>query len=158
MCWIWASKLKVADLARDMIRLSGLEEGKDIDIVYTGLQPGEKMEEELIRSDEVVERTAHEKIMMCRQNGVAGDGPEASGKASLESMVDILLDASRRESDAHLEQILRKIVPEFNRFEGGQVNVGQAAASERSGPIEHKSGPDDIPASDMSGRGSSSIL
>jgi len=54
--------VKILDLAKDLIRLSGYEVGKDIDIVYTGLRPGEKLFEELFLPGEKYERTEHEKI------------------------------------------------------------------------------------------------
>ena len=55
-------QIKVADLARNMIVLSGLVPGKDIEITYTGLRPGEKLYEELFEDSERVESTAHPKI------------------------------------------------------------------------------------------------
>lgn len=55
-------QIKVADLARNMIVLSGLVPGKDIEIAYTGLRPGEKLYEELFEDSERVESTAHPKI------------------------------------------------------------------------------------------------
>ncbi|MGB4872412.1 MAG: nucleoside-diphosphate sugar epimerase/dehydratase, partial [Candidatus Promineifilaceae bacterium] len=56
--------VKIVDLARDLIELSGLEEGRDIDIVYTGLRPGEKMYEELFIPGEDYQRTRHQKIFI----------------------------------------------------------------------------------------------
>ncbi|MBD0315811.1 MAG: polysaccharide biosynthesis protein [Nitrospiraceae bacterium] len=55
-------QIKIADLARNMIVLSGLVPGKDVQIVYTGLRPGEKLYEELFEGSERVEPTAHGKI------------------------------------------------------------------------------------------------
>lgn len=57
-------QIRIVDLARDMIELCGLEVGRDIDIVYTGLRPGEKLYEELFTPDETFERTTHEKIFI----------------------------------------------------------------------------------------------
>lgn len=54
--------VKILDLAKDLIHLSGYEVGKDIDLVYTGLRPGEKLFEELFIPGEKYERTEHEKI------------------------------------------------------------------------------------------------
>lgn len=54
--------VKIDDLARNMIRLAGLEPGTDIQIVYTGLRPGEKLVEELKLQTEGLARTSHEKI------------------------------------------------------------------------------------------------
>jgi FlaA1/EpsC-like NDP-sugar epimerase len=53
--------VKIADLAQDMIRLSGLQQ-EDIEIVYTGLRPGEKLYEELLADDEHTLPTPHEKL------------------------------------------------------------------------------------------------
>jgi FlaA1/EpsC-like NDP-sugar epimerase len=66
--------VKIVDLAKDLIRLSGLEEGKDIDIVFTGLRPGEKMFEELFLEGEEYDRTEHAKIFVAR-NGRAPSSP-----------------------------------------------------------------------------------
>jgi len=58
--------VKIIDLARKMIKLSGLEEGKDIDIVITGLRPGEKIYEELLLDKSKAEKTDNEKIFIER--------------------------------------------------------------------------------------------
>ncbi len=55
-------QIKIVDLARNMIVLSGLVPGKDIEIQFTGLRPGEKLYEELFDESEQTETTAHEKI------------------------------------------------------------------------------------------------
>ncbi|HHY83219.1 MAG TPA: polysaccharide biosynthesis protein [Clostridiales bacterium] len=54
--------VKIADLARDLIRLSGLEPDVDIEIKYTGLRPGEKLYEEIMMAEEGLTATKHEKI------------------------------------------------------------------------------------------------
>lgn len=54
--------VKIADLARRMIELSGMEVGKDIEIQYTGLRPGEKLYEELLSNEENTQSTTHRKI------------------------------------------------------------------------------------------------
>ncbi len=58
--------VKIADLAVNMIRLSGLEPGKDIKIEYTGLRPGEKLYEELLSPGEEIIPTYHEKIKVAK--------------------------------------------------------------------------------------------
>jgi FlaA1/EpsC-like NDP-sugar epimerase len=58
--------VKIQQLAEDLIRLSGLEVGRDIDIVYTGARPGEKLFEELLIPGEVYEKTDHESILVVR--------------------------------------------------------------------------------------------
>jgi len=55
-------QIKIKDLAVELIQLSGLEVGQDIELVYTGLRPGEKLSEELFNLDEVPTDTKHDKI------------------------------------------------------------------------------------------------
>ena len=54
--------VKIADLAKRMIELSGLQVDKDIEIKYTGLRPGEKLYEELLNNKENTKETPHEKF------------------------------------------------------------------------------------------------
>lgn len=56
--------VKIADLARDLIQLSGLEPNKDIKIEYTGIRPGEKLFEELLTSEEGMKGTKHNRIFI----------------------------------------------------------------------------------------------
>ncbi len=63
-------RIKILDLAKKMIRLSGLELGKDIQIVYTGLRPGEKLYEELFYKNEDYLETHHKKIMIAKVKDV----------------------------------------------------------------------------------------
>ena len=56
--------IRIADLARDLIRISGLEPDKDIEIKYTGLRPGEKLSEKLVSEEETIVSTNHENIMV----------------------------------------------------------------------------------------------
>ena len=57
--------VKILDLANDMIRLAGLEPGKDIEVEFTGLRPGEKMSEELTLQNETLRKTEIDKISIC---------------------------------------------------------------------------------------------
>ncbi len=65
--------VKIAELASDLIRLSGLEPGKDIQIAYTGLRPGEKLFEEILTSEEGASATKHDRIFVSKQPVVAND-------------------------------------------------------------------------------------
>lgn len=62
-------QIKIVDLARNLIRLSGLEPDRDIEVVFTGLRPGEKLSESLFDSNEGIEGTVHEKIKLVRSDG-----------------------------------------------------------------------------------------
>ncbi|MDD5131472.1 MAG: nucleoside-diphosphate sugar epimerase/dehydratase [bacterium] len=62
--------VKIVDLAKELIRLSGLKDGEDIEIVFTSLRPGEKMEEELFSKTEGVSLTKYKKIFMARNTRV----------------------------------------------------------------------------------------
>jgi len=62
--------VKILDLARTLIRLSGFEPEKDIEIVFTGIRPGEKLFEELLTDKEGINATAHERIYVLRPNNI----------------------------------------------------------------------------------------
>lgn len=103
--------VRIVDLARDLIRLSGKEPGQDVDIAFTGLRPGEKLAEELIAAGEEVLGTGHEKIMVLRgrsadQRHGADHGPDAGVLAKLEAA------AKRRDAGA-IRALLRRLVPEY---------------------------------------------
>ncbi len=83
--------IRIVDLACDMIKLSGLQVGKDIDIEFSGLRPGEKLFEELTLDGEHYDRSAHDKIFVCR-NGYH-TAQEASEQ--LQWAVDALLKSAR---------------------------------------------------------------
>ena len=63
--------VKIVDLAKNLIRLSGLREGRDIEIVYTGLRPGEKLYEELLMEEEGLSRTCSKKIFVAKPGDMA---------------------------------------------------------------------------------------
>lgn len=62
--------VRIVDLARDLIRLSGLEPEEDIEIVYTGIRPGEKLFEELLTAEEGTVATQHQRIYRARGEGL----------------------------------------------------------------------------------------
>ena len=84
--------VKIVDLAEQMITLSGLKVGEDIEIVFTGMRPGEKMAEELMNSDEVVGATRHPKIFIGTINHVTAEkvtgGVEELANAALAGEAD----------------------------------------------------------------------
>ena len=98
--------VKIVDLARDLIHLAGLQEGQDIEIVFTGLRPGEKLFEELFLEGECYHRTAHEKIF------VSPNGYHAVTE-TLNARVQALIAAAGDGDQAALFQILGVLVPEY---------------------------------------------
>jgi FlaA1/EpsC-like NDP-sugar epimerase len=97
--------VRIVDLATDMIRLSGLEVGKDIEIRYTGMRPGERLYEERFFQSEEVEPTAHPKIVRARNTHLSGD---------FEGMLESLTSAAREcRPDDELRRGLKSLVPEF---------------------------------------------
>ncbi len=99
--------VRIVDLARDLIELSGLQVGEDIDIVFTGMRPGEKLFEELFVPGERYERTSHEKIFIAAN-------ASAFVPTTLEKACTTLLEAAwHNDADAILKN-LRDLIPEFH--------------------------------------------
>ena len=99
-------QIRIVDLARNMIVLSGLVPGKDIEIVFTGLRPGEKLYEELFDEHEQVEPTAHAKI-----NRAVGAPHPAS---DLQQWVEELPMRLSEYAEETLLQDLKRLVPSFH--------------------------------------------
>jgi FlaA1/EpsC-like NDP-sugar epimerase len=96
--------VRIVDLARDLIEFSGLELGKDIEIRYTGLRPGEKMTEELFRPTEKAVPTVHPQILQA-----VDQAPDVRIVVPLDE-----LDAAMRTMNKErLLAWLARIVPEF---------------------------------------------
>jgi len=97
--------VKIADMARDLIRLHGLEPDVDVSIQYVGLRPGEKLYEELITEGEGIVPTTHEKIRVLR--GKASDMPK------LDMQIDTLAQAAQAFDGSRIKTVLKQIVPEY---------------------------------------------
>jgi len=98
--------LKIEDLAKDLIRLSGLEYGKDVRIEYTGLRPGEKLFEELFISGEEYAPTEHDKILIaCNASQIIPEG--------LDDYIESLFIAARRNKEKVVREVLHHLVPEY---------------------------------------------
>jgi FlaA1/EpsC-like NDP-sugar epimerase len=98
--------VKIADLARDLIELSGLEVGRDIDIAYTGLRPGEKLYEELFVAGESYRRTQHQKIFIA-------DNASRPVPLRLDEAIAELRQAADAGDHETIVRGLRQLVPEF---------------------------------------------
>jgi FlaA1/EpsC-like NDP-sugar epimerase len=107
--------VKILDMARDLIRLSGKEPDKDIKIVFTGLREGEKLYEELINVGEGIGPTKHEKIMVLRQDGLPNSlKSPAELHDWLNSELKQLNELSLRHDSQAIKRKLQEIVPEYS--------------------------------------------
>jgi FlaA1/EpsC-like NDP-sugar epimerase len=97
--------IKITDMARDLIRLSGFVPDEDIKIEYIGLRPGEKLYEELITEGEGIVPTSHEKIMALK-------GAECN-LGILNGNIDELTALSDEQDQDKIKRMLKKIVPEY---------------------------------------------
>jgi len=96
--------VKIVKLAEELIKLQGLEPYKDIDIIFTGLRPGEKLFEELLTAEEGTDRTYHKKIYVAKIKS-------SLSKEQIENIIAELQDSLKKFDKTRLKQILRKYVP-----------------------------------------------
>ena len=112
----------IADMARDLIRLSGKEPDRDISITYSGLRPGEKLFEELVSSQEGVANTRHEKIMVLQSNGNwCGHGDQESFCRWLNDELEQLYTIANQHNAKELRRKLKQIVSSYTAQEADCV-------------------------------------
>ena len=104
------TSIKIDDMARDLIRLSGFEPDVDIKIEYVGLRPGEKLYEELITEGENIVPTRHEKIMVLK--GIECDLELLNGK------IDDLAHFAVEQDGEQVKMKLKQILPEYDSKAG----------------------------------------
>ena len=97
--------IKIVDMAKDLIRLSGFVPDEDIKIEYIGLRPGEKLFEELITEGEGIVPTSHEKIMTLKGIDCSLD--------ILNGNIEDITRLSEGQDHNQIKQMLKKIVPEY---------------------------------------------
>lgn len=98
--------VKIVDLARQMITLSGFRPGEDIDIIFTGIRPGEKLFEELHTKGENIEPTVHPKVLVWRSRPTKWEVVERA----IEELTKLQTCHDRQP----IIEALRRIVPEYN--------------------------------------------
>ena len=98
--------VKIVDLATDLIRLSGYEVGKDIEIKFSGLRPGEKLYEELFIPGEKYEPTEHKKIVIAKN-------ASSIIPKTLDSLVEAICEAARQNDANLIVFLLQQLVPEY---------------------------------------------
>lgn len=107
-------QIKVLDLARNLIRLSGFVPGREIPIRFVGLRPGEKLYEELVGTDETADRSSLRKILRIRRTRATDVGKVSSMMMAMEAA------AYLNDSVKAIER-LRELVPEFRPPERAEV-------------------------------------
>lgn len=98
--------VKIVDLATDLIRLCGYEPGKDIEVRFSGIRPGEKLYEEMFFHEENALPTNHSKVLRAKKAGI----PEG-----LMRRIERLIGAVDEADDAELREMLVALVPDFQR-------------------------------------------
>lgn len=97
-------QIRILDLAQDLIRLSGLEPGKDIEIVYTGIRPGEKLSEALWDEGADYLPTSHPDVLRLNEN-------DLFASLDLEEAVNELIDLGKKGDPDLIVSMLNRIVP-----------------------------------------------
>lgn len=94
--------VKIADLAQDLIKLSGLRPGQDIEIQFTGLRPGEKLYEELLTAEEGLTKTIYKKIFVGK--------PQPIDHTDLSGRLQTLYVAAQRDDESTIRNSLANLV------------------------------------------------
>jgi O-antigen biosynthesis protein WbqV len=97
--------VRIAELAENMIRLSGLEPGRDIEIVYTGLRPGERLNEILFAHAELSTEIGIP--------GIVGAKPVQPSLASMKAWLQQLDEGLTTHAQDYVNRVLREAVPDF---------------------------------------------
>jgi FlaA1/EpsC-like NDP-sugar epimerase len=97
--------VKIVDLARKMISLSGLKEGKDIKIEFTGLRPGEKLYEELLADSENTLPTHHSQILIGKVREYDYN--------DVKLIINELIESFKTQNNQLIVQRMKELVPEF---------------------------------------------
>ncbi len=112
--------VKIVDLARQMITLSGFRPGEDIDIVFTGVRPGEKLFEELRTEGEDLEPTIHSQVLIWKHYAMEWD--------KIRQAVEDLQNLAHSDDRKKIVSLLKKIIPEYEPQNApGQVAIGRPA-------------------------------
>ena len=100
--------IKISYLAEEMIRLSGKVPGEDIDIIFTGLRPGEKLYEELFHEKEALQSTTHEKILLARYREFDWE--------RLNEVMDEIKLACAEYDEKQVRSLMKMLVPEWSGY------------------------------------------
>jgi FlaA1/EpsC-like NDP-sugar epimerase len=100
-------QVRILELAEDLIRLSGLEPGKDIEIKFTGIRTGEKLSEDLWNEGQILEPTLHPDIFKLERDDLMDD-------ETLSNVVRRLLELAKEGDDSAIRKYLNEVIPDAN--------------------------------------------
>jgi len=105
--------VNIEKMARDLIKLSGLEPDRDIKIEYSGIRPGEKLFEELLTAEEGTDITHHNKIYVAKSVDVI---------SNLTNRLNYLLEMANKGDSYQIKMAIKEIVPSYNYDQKEVVN------------------------------------
>lgn len=120
--------IKIYDLAVNMIKLSGLEPFRDIDIIETGLRPGEKLYEELLVKSETLRKTDNDLIFIEKDEPISME--------DLQERLEILREAIRSNDDETVRAAMRRVVPTYKTPEEVNCKAAQAVEMQNAKVVE----------------------
>jgi FlaA1/EpsC-like NDP-sugar epimerase len=128
--------VKIVDLARDLIELSGFKVGRDIDIVFTGIRPGEKLYEELFAPNEHYHSTPHQQIFIAKN-------ASSSVESNLDAHIGALQLAAKYNDHAAITRCFKKLIPEYRplsteTFEESSISSKRKVKSGAFGLVSHQ--------------------
>jgi FlaA1/EpsC-like NDP-sugar epimerase len=134
--------VKIVDLAKDLIALSGLRVGEDIELQFTGIRPGEKLFEELSVADEQADKTTHPKIFIGRL--------KARDLDDLDARLAGIAEIAHTGNEADVRRKIAELVPEFELGPAERAAAAAAPVAPRDSVI-----PGDRPSAPSSGEAAS---
>ncbi len=117
--------VRIMDLARSLIKLSGFTPGEDIDIKVTGMRPGEKLYEELLTADEGVNSTSHQRIFVAK--------PQEINTREIEAALRSFVSGWAPHGQAETEQWFQRFLPDFKIVWHGQSQKRTSQSESISG-------------------------
>ena len=124
--------IRILELAENMIRLCGLEPYKDIDIIETGLRPGEKLYEELLIRTEELDKTENSLIFIERDTSLSAE--------ELKAVLDTLNSAVESGDDVAVKLALQQVVPTYK--DPSAINTASGAEEKMKMLAEYTADPD----------------
>ncbi|MGC8490027.1 MAG: polysaccharide biosynthesis protein, partial [Clostridia bacterium] len=119
--------IRILDLAMNLIRLSGLTPGHDIDIVFTGIRPGEKLYEEPLTREDRAAASRHQRIYIAREAPVNGD--------TVLQGADTLMSLTEDGAPERIVQALQALVPEYRPNRDAWVETLRGPGPRQTGAL-----------------------